>query len=96
MAPNMKAIERLEGVESRLHDTDKDFETSRKEAKKARDRFLAIKEKRFQLFKKAFDHISEQIGGVYKDLTMSVTFPLGGTAYVVLPFCLRLDGFNED
>jgi chromosome segregation ATPase len=47
MAPNMKAIERLEGVENRLHDTEKDFENSRKEAKKAKDRFQAVKDKRY-------------------------------------------------
>ncbi|KAI5845169.1 hypothetical protein DFP73DRAFT_45390 [Morchella snyderi] len=82
MAPNMKAIERLEGVENRLHDTEKDFENSRKEAKKAKDRFQTVKDKRYELFNKAFAHISEQIGGVYKDLTKSSTFPLGGTAYL--------------
>lgn len=47
MAPNMKAIERLEGVENRLHDTEKDFENSRKEAKKAKDRFQTVKDKRY-------------------------------------------------
>lgn len=46
MAPNMKAVERLEGVESRLHDTDKEFEKSRRDAKAARERFQAVKEKR--------------------------------------------------
>lgn len=47
MAPNMKAIERLEGVENRLHDTEKDFENSRKEAKKAKDKFQTVKDKRY-------------------------------------------------
>ncbi|KAH8155623.1 uncharacterized protein LAJ45_00633 [Morchella importuna] len=78
----LEKIKTLGGVENRLHDTEKDFENSRKEAKKAKDRFQTVKDKRYELFNKAFTHISEQIGGVYKDLTKSSTFPLGGTAYL--------------
>jgi len=37
---------------------------------------------RTDLFNKAFSHISDQISKVYKDLTKSSTFPLGGTAYL--------------
>jgi len=84
MAPNMKAIERLEGVESRLQETEKEFEDSRRLAKKAKDKFMAVREKRFDLFNKAFAHISEEISVVYKDLTKSSAFPLGGTAYLDL------------
>lgn len=84
MAPNMKAIERLEGVESRLHETEREFEDSRKAAKNAKEAFAAIREKRFELFNKAFAHISEEISVVYKDLTKSEAFPLGGTAYLDL------------
>lgn len=82
MAPNMRAIERLEGVESRLKGTDKDFEDARRRNKKVKDDFQYIKEQRFELFNKAFSHISEQIGQVYKDLTKSAELPLGGQAYV--------------
>jgi structural maintenance of chromosome 1 len=32
----------------------------------------------------AYTHISEKIDSIYKDLTMSKTFPLGGTAYLSL------------
>jgi structural maintenance of chromosome 1 len=80
--PNMRAIERLDSVESRLRDTEKDFETARKAAKASRDAFNDVKEKRYELFNKAFSHISEQITHVYKDLTRSATFPLGGQAYL--------------
>lgn len=83
-SPNTKALERLEGVENRLHRTEKDFEKSRKDAKKAKDRFVAVREKRLALFEKAFSHISEAIDGIYKDLTKSKNFPLGGTAYLNL------------
>ncbi|KUJ21132.1 putative structural maintenance of chromosomes protein 1, partial [Mollisia scopiformis] len=80
--PNMRAIDRLDGVEARLKTTEKDFEDARKAAKKAKDEFVDVKEKRFDLFNKAFTHISEQISHVYKDLTRSSAFPLGGQAYL--------------
>jgi RecF/RecN/SMC N terminal domain len=80
--PNMRAIERLESVEARLKSTEKDFEDSRNAAKAARDAFNAVKAQRFELFNKAFTHIKEQISHVYKDLTRSDAYPLGGTAYL--------------
>lgn len=82
MAPNMRANERLEGVESRLKTTEKDFENARKAASRARGDFEDVREKRLELFNKAFEHISGQIGKVYKDLTRSAAFPLGGQAYL--------------
>ncbi len=78
----MRAIERLESVEARLKSTEKDFEDSRLAAKAARDAFSAVKAQRFELFNKAFTHIKEQISHVYKDLTRSDAYPLGGTAYL--------------
>ncbi|ATZ54557.1 Bcsmc1 [Botrytis cinerea B05.10] len=80
--PNMRAIERLDVVETRLRDTDKDFNAARDAAKATRDAFNEIKEKRYDRFNKAFAHISDQITHVYKDLTRSATFPLGGQAYL--------------
>lgn len=78
----MRAIDRLDGVEARLKSTEKDFEDARKAAKDSKDKFNQVKEKRFDLFNKAFSHISEQISHVYKDLTRSSAFPLGGQAYL--------------
>ncbi|EPE25908.1 P-loop containing nucleoside triphosphate hydrolase [Glarea lozoyensis ATCC 20868] len=80
--PNMRAVDRLDGVEARLKSTEKDFEDARKKAKQSRDQFNEVKEKRFELFNKAFTHISEQISHVYKDLTRSAAYPLGGQAYL--------------
>ncbi|PMD34107.1 putative structural maintenance of chromosomes protein 1 [Hyaloscypha variabilis F] len=80
--PNMRAIDRLDGVEARLKSTEKDFEDARNAAKESKDSFNKVKEKRFDLFNKAFSHISEQISHVYKDLTRSSAFPLGGQAYL--------------
>ena len=81
MAPNMRAVERLGVVQDRLKTTDRDFEDARKRAKRAKDDFQTVKEKRFELFSKAFSHISEQIGPIYKDLTRDASLPMGGQAY---------------
>ncbi|KAI9645930.1 Structural maintenance of chromosomes protein 1 [Ciborinia camelliae] len=80
--PNMRAIERLDVVETRLRDTDKDFNAAREAAKATKEAFNKIKADRYDIFNKAFVHISEQISHVYKDLTRSATFPLGGQAYL--------------
>ncbi|KAJ0278455.1 hypothetical protein Brms1b_003580 [Colletotrichum noveboracense] len=80
--PNMRAIERLESVETRLKNTEKEFEDSRAALKAARDAFNHVKAQRYELFNKAFSHIQEQISHVYKDLTRSEAYPLGGQAYL--------------
>ena len=82
MAPNMRAVERLGVVQDRLKTTDREFEDARRRAKRAKDDFQTIKETRFELFSKAFSHISEQIGPIYKDLTRDASLPMGGQAYV--------------
>lgn len=80
MAPNMRAMERLEVVQDRLKTTDRDFEDARKRAKRAKDDFQEVKEQRFELFNKAFSHISEQIQPIYRDLTRTDKLPMGGQA----------------
>ncbi|PHZ08880.1 RecF/RecN/SMC protein [Rhizopus microsporus ATCC 52813] len=84
MAPNLKAVDRLESVEESLKVAEDEFSVARNTAKAAKERFNMIKQKRFSLFYDAFSHISEHIDRVYKDLTKSETFPLGGTAYLSL------------
>ncbi|KAJ3029322.1 UNVERIFIED_CONTAM: Structural maintenance of chromosomes protein 1 [Siphonaria sp. JEL0065] len=84
LAPNMRASEKFDDVEAKLRATADEFETARKEAKSAKDAFLAIKQDRYQKFHGAFQHISGKIDQIYKELTKSKTFPLGGTAYLSL------------
>lgn len=84
MAPNMRAIERLEGVEARSRVMDNEFEISRKEAKRTKEAYDEVREKRHDLFTKAYDHIASQIDQVYKELTRTASFPLGGQAYLDL------------
>lgn len=80
--PNMRAMERLESVETRLKQTDQEYEDSKSAAHAAKEAFSNVKQKRYDLFNKAFTHIQEQILHVYKDLTRSEAYPLGGQAYL--------------
>ena len=82
MAPNMRAIDRLDTVETKLRATEKEFEDSRKHYKRVKDDFEDVLRRRSDLFNKAFSHISEQIGPIYRDLTRSTNYPLGGQAYL--------------
>ena len=80
IAPNTRVMERLESVENRLRDTEKGFDQARKHARKTKDDFDSVMHKRADLFNKAFSHISEQIGPIYRELTRSANYPLGGQA----------------
>ena len=82
MAPNMRAIDRLDTVETKLRATEKDFEDARSHYRNLKTQFETTMEKRSDLFNKAFSHISEQIGPIYRDLTRSTNYPLGGQAYL--------------
>ncbi|ESK86076.1 cohesin complex subunit psm1 [Moniliophthora roreri MCA 2997] len=84
MAPNMKAIDRLEDVEAKLAETEKETEKARQDSKKAREKFQEIQKKRHDLFKTAYEHIAAQIDTVYKDLTKGKAAPMGGVAYLSL------------
>ncbi|KXL43517.1 hypothetical protein M433DRAFT_5544 [Acidomyces richmondensis BFW] len=80
MAPNMRSAERLEATSDRLKATDREWNESRTTAKKATKLFEEVKKKRQDLFNKAFNHIKDQIGPVYRELTKTQSFPLGGSA----------------
>ncbi|KAH6569235.1 hypothetical protein BSLG_001287 [Batrachochytrium salamandrivorans] len=84
IAPNLRSIERLDDVETKLRETADEFDRARLDAKEAKDRFQEIKAQRFELFHNAYLHIESAIDGIYKELTMSTSFPIGGTAYLSL------------
>lgn len=92
LAPNLRALDKLDSAEARLRSTMASFEESKQEAKRARDEFMSVRNKRHRLFTKAFKHISEAIDPIYKELTRSETVSTGGTAYLSLedsdePYC---------
>lgn len=84
MTPNMKAMDRLDDVENKLAETEKEADKARKDSKNARDAFSDVKQRRTELFNKAYNHISERIDQVYKDLTKGKAAPMGGVAYLSL------------
>ncbi|KZT54653.1 condensin complex subunit SMC1 [Calocera cornea HHB12733] len=84
MAPNMKAMERLDDVELKLGEAEKEAEKARKDSKTAREDFNDVKKRRCDLFNKAYNHISDVIDKVYKDLTKGKAAPEGGFAYLSL------------
>lgn len=83
-APNLKALEQYESLKGKEKETVEEFEAARREAKELSDRFNAVKQERYSRFMEAFNHICTGIDQIYKDLTMSATHPLGGTAYLAL------------
>lgn len=78
----MRAVERLETVETRLKQVEQEFQKSKAAWNSAQDAFNDVKAKRFELFDKAFKHIQQQITHVYKELTRSEAYPIGGQAYL--------------
>ncbi|XP_077541498.1 structural maintenance of chromosomes 1 [Haemaphysalis longicornis] len=68
-APNMRAMEKLDGVKERLKETDTEFENARKRAKKAKLAFEKIKRERHRKFTACFDQVSNRIDEIYKALT---------------------------
>ncbi|KAJ3036857.1 Structural maintenance of chromosomes protein 1 [Rhizophlyctis rosea] len=84
MAPNMRAVDKLGEVETKLRATAEEFDNARKEAKSAKDAFNSVKQRRYDTFYDAYTHIAEKISSIYKDLTKSKVFPTGGQAYLNL------------
>ncbi|KAG6329522.1 hypothetical protein ID866_9567, partial [Astraeus odoratus] len=82
MAPNLKAIERLDDVEAKLAETEREAEKARKDSKTARDQFNDVKRRRYELFTEAYNHIADRIDPVYKELTKGKSAPMGGVAYL--------------
>ena len=62
----MKAMQKLDEARQKLDEANKDFETVRKRAKQAKNNFERIKQERYDLFMKCFEHVSNTIDGIYK------------------------------
>ncbi|KAK7345769.1 hypothetical protein VNO77_16380 [Canavalia gladiata] len=83
-APNLKALDQYEALLEKERAVTEEFEAIRKEEKEKAKKFNEVKQKRYDLFMDAFNHISGNIDKIYKQLTKSSTHPLGGTAYLNL------------
>ncbi|KNA06759.1 hypothetical protein SOVF_178070 [Spinacia oleracea] len=83
-APNLKALDQYEALKQKEDLVSKEFDAARKEEKEIADKFNAVRDQRYKKFMDAFNHISNNIDKIYKQLTRSQTHPLGGTAYLNL------------
>ncbi|XP_022555369.1 structural maintenance of chromosomes protein 1-like isoform X1 [Brassica napus] len=83
-APNLRALDQYKAIQEKEKQVSQEFEAARKEEKQVADAYNTVKQKRYELFIEAFNHISSIIDKIYKQLTKSNTHPLGGTAYLNL------------
>ena len=85
LAPNLKAVQRLNDVDSRLEKTNEELDGIRTEAKTSKEKFDDVRKLRCDRFNVAFKTISEAIFKIYQELTKSPDHPnLHGTAYLHL------------
>jgi len=84
LQPNMHAVERYKGVVEKLKECEQELDKVREDAKDVLQRFDEVKKERQKRFQDCFDHVSETLGVVYRDLTKSSKHPLGGNAYLTL------------
>ncbi|PVD24300.1 hypothetical protein C0Q70_14771 [Pomacea canaliculata] len=67
-APNLRAMEKLDGVKERFQETSEEFENARRRAKKAKQVFEKIRKERYDRFMHCFDHVATRIDDIYKSL----------------------------
>lgn len=82
LAPNMRAGEHMDDVAVRLAGMEADAEKARERARKAVDSFNTVRDERQKRFSTCFSQVADRISEVYKQLTKSISYPMGGTAYL--------------
>lgn len=61
-----QAIQKLYLAKEKLHETNEEFEQSRKKAKKAKTQFEKVKKERHDRFMACFEHVANEIDPIYK------------------------------
>mgnify|MGYP004706611953 CR=1 FL=1 len=82
--PDIHAREHLEDAQEKFRQVESDFNEAKLAEKEIVEKFEKIRDERQDLFMKAFNHVSNNIDEVYKELTQSRSSPLGGSAYLTL------------
>lgn len=82
--PNMHASERYDGILEKLRESNEQLEIIKETARDLCSRFDEIRKQRQELFYECYNHVSDALGTIYKDLTRSAKHPLGGNAYLTL------------
>lgn len=70
-APNMKALQKLEQAQDKLASTNEEFNNLQKQNKRAKIAFERIRQERYERFSKCFDHVSNEIDAIYKQLAQN-------------------------
>eukprot|EP00474_Spongospora_subterranea_P000493 CRZ00951.1 hypothetical protein [Spongospora subterranea] len=84
LAPNLKSFDKFDEMKDRIASAGADFEAAKVLSKEAADSFNVSRQQRLDKFMDAFNHVSNSIDEIYKQLTRSARFPLGGTAHLSL------------
>jgi structural maintenance of chromosome 1 len=69
IAPNFKAMDKLDALEVNIETIDQEIQEAHQLAQRYRDQHLDVRSKRLKTFAVAFQHINDQINAVYKALT---------------------------
>ncbi|XP_054029887.1 structural maintenance of chromosomes protein 1B isoform X1 [Dryobates pubescens] len=70
-APNLRAVEKLQIARDKFQESLDAFEASRKEARRSKLEFERVKQRRYELFSRCFEHASVAIDQIYKKLCRS-------------------------
>ena len=73
----MHAAERFDGVVDKLRECEKELDAAKEAAAEVTARFEEVKSERQRLFQDCYQHVSEALAVIYKDLTRSSKHPLG-------------------
>lgn len=59
-------MQKLDLAREKLQETNEEFDTARKKAKKTKQSFEKVKKDRHDRFMNCFEHVSNEIDGIYK------------------------------
>lgn len=87
LQPNSKAVERYEETQMRYDVVNGETESLKAKEKKIREQYLKVKQSRREMFEKAYNHVSDHIDQIYRELTKdphSTAALAGGSASLTL------------
>eukprot|EP00958_Prasinococcus_capsulatus_P004389 scaffold406_cov391-Prasinococcus_capsulatus_cf.AAC.18 len=84
LAPNLKAAEQYEELKAQEGAILEEFERVKDEHTDICNAFADARASRKQKFMDAFQHMSQNIDRIYKDLTMGPNQPIGGSAFLTV------------
>ncbi|XP_037092152.1 structural maintenance of chromosomes protein 1A-like [Pollicipes pollicipes] len=69
--PNMRAMQKLDMAREKLQETNEEFDSARRRAKKSKQAFERAKKERNDRFMACFEHVANEIDGIYKALAQN-------------------------